>query len=555
MVPSMLTAALAGVFSHLTYFIRGEHQLYGTTYTQIFGVLYATAVAYLHLSWGAAWQEALVTVSLHAASYLVGLFSSLLLYRLVFHPLGAFPGPWGARISDLWLVLQLENNNKHIKLVELHEKYGPYVRIGPSTLSVIDPKSINIIHGPSSRCLKSGWYDHSHPNKSLQTSRDPIEHQQRRRLWSTAFGSKQLRGYEHRVRKYRQQLVDLLAERDGQPVDVTKWFNLYTYDVMGDLAFGEGFGCLEQGEYHWATQIMMETMDFIGIGLPTWLLRMILGVPGLKGAWFKFLNYCETRLVERMKVSFHRTFNFVGRLTKQTEPDVPDVSAALLAPFKGKEPGEEDQQWLAGDSRLIIVAGSDTTASTLVSLFYELAHRPEEVEKLRAELAPYVNEDGILGDFYDNEIGHLAHLNGAINEAMRLYPAVPSGVQRVTPPEGITVDGVFVPGNTTVINPVLAMGRSELSYKKPLEFIPERWYQQPELINDQSAFVPFNTGTYNCIGKPLALQNLRATVAHLVTTFDVKFAPGNAKKDLLKRSKDCFVLYQGELDLIFTRRK
>lgn len=102
---------------------------------------------------------------------------------------------------------------------------------------------------------------------------------------------------------------------------------------------------------------------------------------------------------------------------------------------------------------------SDTTASTLVSLFYELCHHPDEVEKLRAELAPVVNEHGRLGDFYDSDIGHLAHLNGAINEAMRLYPAVPSGVQRIMPPEGITVDGVSIPGNTTVINPVLAMGR------------------------------------------------------------------------------------------------
>ena len=109
--------------------------------------------------------------------------------------------------------------------------------------------------------------------------------------------------------------------------------------------------------------------------------------------------------------------------------------------------------------RCLSHADSDTTASTLVSLFYELAHRPDEVEKLRAELAPFVNMDGGLGDFYDSEIGHLGHLNGAINEALRLYPAVPSGVPRIMPPEGITVNGVSIPGNTIVINPTLAMGR------------------------------------------------------------------------------------------------
>ena len=301
MTSSILTAVLAGTLSHITYFHQGEHHLYGTAYLKLFVVVYSLAVAFLHAAWGAAWMEALVTVLLHVTSYLVGVFGSLLAYRLVFSPL-AFPGPWAARISSLWLPLQVRNSNRHIKLVELHDTYGPYVRIGPADLSIIDPKAIDVIYGPASPCKKGAFYDHSHPNNSLQTSRDPAEHQQRRRLWSGAFGSKRLRGYEQRIRKYRRKLVDGLVQMNGQPVNATKWFSLYSYDVMGDLAFGEGFESLERGEHHWAVQLILEVQDAVGLCLPIWLLRMVLAIPGLMTQWWKLLEYSEERLLERMNV-------------------------------------------------------------------------------------------------------------------------------------------------------------------------------------------------------------------------------------------------------------
>ncbi|PYH90165.1 cytochrome P450 [Aspergillus ellipticus CBS 707.79] len=536
MVPSMLTAALFGGLSHIFYFHRGEHHLLGTTYIQLFCTLSAATVAALHVAREAAWAEALATVAQHSASYLVGVYGSLLVYRLLLHPLGKFPGPWPARVSSAWLAFQIKNNNRHYKLLELHEKYGPYVRIGSSDLSVINPKAIDIIQG---RCVKTGWYDHSHPDKSLETSRDMSVHQQRRRIWSTAFGSKQLRGYEQRIRKYRKTLVDRLAGMNSQPVDASKWFSMYSFDVMGDLTFGAGFESLERGEDHWAIRLLIGTLVFAGAGFPMWLFRLLAAIPGLKGDFWKFLEYSEMRLVERMK----------------NKPDIPDISDSLLAPLKGKTTTTtEEQLWLRGDARLVIVAGSDTTSATLTGIFYELAQHPEEVRKLRAELAPYVDENEPRGEFRDSKISHLEHLNGVINEGLRLYPAVPSSLPRETPPEGVQVDGVYIPGSTSVVCPMFVMGRSELSYQKPLEFIPERWYQQPELIRDRSAFAPFTVGAYNCIGKPLALLNLRTTVARLVMSFDVEFAPGFEVESFGQQSKDMFTMHLGALDVIFRPR-
>lgn len=55
------------------------------------------------------------------------------------------------------------------------------------------------------------------------------------------------------------------------------------------------------------------------------------------------------------------------------------------------------------------------------------------------------------------------HLNGIINEALRLRPPVPSGVLRVTPPGGISYDNIYIPGGTTVSTPFYALGRCRFS--------------------------------------------------------------------------------------------
>ena len=100
---------------------------------------------------------------------------------------------------------------------------------------------------------------------------------------------------------------------------------------------------------------------------------------------------------------------------------------------------------------------SDTTASTLTSIFYELARFPETVSRLRNELKSLLD---VGEDISNSNLQYLSLLNGVINEALRLYP--PAGLlQRNTPAEGITIGQTFVPGNTTVFCPFFVTGRSE----------------------------------------------------------------------------------------------
>ena len=303
MIPLVHTAAaVAGTLSHVCYFSKGEHHFYGAIYLQVFAATYLAAVVALSQQ-GQPVGEAFAQVTQTAFFYLAGLYTSLLAYRSLFHPLNKFPGPFGARISNFWLSAHLKDGNAYQTVQQLHEKYGDFVRVGSSDLSIIHPQAVSTIYGHGSKCTKSAFYDLTRPMVSMQTLRVKALHDQRRRIWSPAFSDKALRGYEERIKTYRDKLIAQIGAFDGQPVNVSKWFNLYSFDVMGDLAFGTSFKMLETSEEHWAIKLLNEGMAPLSWMFPMWFFRLMTAVPGLMRDWWRFIGYCAERVDVRMNVS------------------------------------------------------------------------------------------------------------------------------------------------------------------------------------------------------------------------------------------------------------
>lgn len=80
---------------------------------------------------------------------------------------------------------------------------------------------------------------------------------------------------------YNKALIDPLGEHGGRPVNAAKWFNYYSYDVMGDLEFSKDFGMLKSGEQHFAVELLDDALSIQGLKLPTWIFRMLIAIPGL----------------------------------------------------------------------------------------------------------------------------------------------------------------------------------------------------------------------------------------------------------------------------------
>jgi cytochrome P450 len=131
-------------------------------------------------------------------------------------------------------------------------------------------------------------------------------------------------------------------------------------------------------------------------------------------------------------------------------------------------------------------------------------------------------------------------LEAVIQESLRIWPSVFFGSQRVTPPEGLDINGHFVPGNMIVHIPLFPLFRDPRNFVSPDEFIPERWTTRPELVRNRQAFIPFSTGSHSCAGKALAMMELRSVVGRVVAEFDVRLDEGTDVDAYFEGIKDHF---------------
>lgn len=186
-------AALLGVLFHLA--IR-PFEIDSRAWTLIFsyyGALAALSASYLTVA-GFDLSTALARTSLVGIAFIVGLVSSMIIYRGFLHRLRRIPGPFAARLSKLYHMLvaakTLQNN---LNVQKLHAKYGDFVRTGPREVSINRASAIKQIYGPPSGCMKGPWYSQVSDDVtkiSLNSIRDFELHRRRRRAWDRGLGFK-----------------------------------------------------------------------------------------------------------------------------------------------------------------------------------------------------------------------------------------------------------------------------------------------------------------------------------------------------------------------------
>lgn len=123
-------AAVAGVLSHVLYFIRGEHQKQALLLFKLFFWLPLVACLVLVQLFRMNVSHAVQSVAAITAAYTVSLWTSMIIYRSFFHRLHRFPGPPWAKTSKLYHAFQLGKRDNYRKLAGWHQTYGNFVRIG-----------------------------------------------------------------------------------------------------------------------------------------------------------------------------------------------------------------------------------------------------------------------------------------------------------------------------------------------------------------------------------------------------------------------------------------
>ena len=117
---------------------------------------------------------------------------------------------------------------------------------------------------------------------------------------------------------------------------------------------------------------------------------------------------------------------------------------------------DQMQKNLIGDAMLIVIAGSGPTAPAISAILLHLATRPDVVEKLRGELKDLDFTPGLTPH---SQLAKLELMEAVINEALRLHPPIRSGPERMTPPEGLQIGRIYIPGNIRLQTPLYTLHR------------------------------------------------------------------------------------------------
>ncbi|CAG8053445.1 unnamed protein product [Penicillium olsonii] len=441
-----------------------------------------------------------------------------IIWTLFLHPLSGYPGPRLAAITPLVHLLWDIQGKQHSVITSLHDKYGDVVRIAPNALAYRAASGWKEIYGHRKRGHKLFIKDPAlyapTPNgvNAIITAQEDV-HQRMRRLLTHAFSNKALMAQEEILQTYADMLIGKLQEIMGntssQRIDIASWFNFTTFDVIGDLAFGEPFGCLSNSKYHWWVLIILDAVKASAYLKVFWFYPFLL----------PFVKLLVPRdLIEKREKSFQLSVEKVRRrLARDTSR--PDFTSYILKHTKeglSMSPEEMD-----ANSAVFVLAGSETTAALLSGAVYLLTRNREKYERLVREIRGTFKEHA---DIKLAALFELPYLNAVLLESMRVYPPIPSMLPRIVPEGGAMINDRYVPASTSVSMSPYSTFHAAGHFKYPDTFIPERWLPETDEFKDdkRSAFQPYSWGPQNCLGQHLANAEMRLILAKLLWNFDIE---------------------------------
>lgn len=189
-----------------------------------------------------------------------------------------------------------------------------------------------------------------------------------------------------------------------------------------------------------------------------------------------------------------------------------------------------------------LAAGHETSAITLTYLYYELIKHPHLQDRLCEELATL--QPQIRWSSKDplklpaaKDIDALPFLQAVVMEVLRLHAPIPGMQPRVTPttPGGVSLGPLStphhyaaLPGNIRVSAMAYALHKSPEIFPAPATFNPDRWLSSSEeqLAEMQRHFWAFRSGGRMCIGRHLAMQEIKLTAAAVFTNFKMEIVKG-----------------------------
>ncbi|KAL1921940.1 uncharacterized protein VTP21DRAFT_10582 [Calcarisporiella thermophila] len=436
-----------------------------------------------------------------------------IVYEKFFSPLRHIPGPFHLRVTGLTTLLGVIKGNSYEYLKKLHEQYGPVVVYNPGCVSFTSPSALQQIlrkddfpKGPNYEKLQG-----SH-GEDIFTLTDKSRHKVLRRMLSPAFSISSLNMLETFFQSCMQELVEhVRAECQSQggeaAIDMYLLTQRLALDIIGETAFGTPFNLVSKGEHP----------------LPDNIRYLMQGA--MLESVFPFIRYIPVLngSKQEAEIDSHMRKIITDR-RNSADAKRTDILQLLLDAQDPEAQALTDNQ-VRAQVEIFLFAGSETTSGTLFFILLLLLRHKSVLARLLEEI------DRVLPDRScdipsHNAIKHLPYLNAVINEGLRVRPVTELGVIRhLTKPA--TVEGYHLPAGTNVIaNFPIAHKNKQIWGADAHEFKPERFLED----YPREAYMPFSSGTRNCIGKNFALMELRMALVTLLHCFEFEDIQGQPEE-------------------------
>jgi len=429
---------------------------------------------------------------------------SLLLYRHrtkpstipLLHPLSAF--------TSVPILIPTVLGRRNATIYRAHLRHGPFVRLSPTEISFSASTVLSTIYTSSP---KPPWYRifDNYGVAPMFATLLGREHAARRKVLAGPYSNGAVLKNPAIKLVAREELPVLLSgfsAAGGKKVEVWMTFNRLTMDFVTAFLLTRELGSrFLEGEDMQILRLYHSRRGYFGVSteLP-WLARWI--VPKrIHDANDRIEAWCRRLCERRLHGEGGEEVCIFDRLAAAAE--ITDLQAA---------------------SEMLdhIGAGHETTALALSSTLAALSARPELQKQLRRSLEPFVEaRDGWRlprGDGDGLEENSL--LNAMIKESLRLYTPIPGSQPRVVIRD-MDILGHFVPAGTVISAQAYSLHRDPTVWKQAERFMPERWLEG-DTTEMERAWWPFGSGGRGCIGRNLAMWEMRMVLAAIYANFETE---------------------------------
>ncbi|KAF2183530.1 cytochrome P450 [Zopfia rhizophila CBS 207.26] len=480
----------------------------------------------------------LVAVPVAAFAAYILYWIRLCIYRLHFHPLAHFPGPRLAAVTSWYeayyeIVLQGQYSRK---IGELHDVYGPILRVTPHELHIRDSRFFDEVYPKNLHVDKAGWDKRFGSEHSVMTTVNAAFHKRRRAALSPMFSRRSVLQFVHIIYRHIDTLSTRIREFESrkEPINLTHAFPALTGDIIMDYFFGFNYRQLKDPEFYSFHEA------FITIGGTGHVAAQF---PAL----FPIMNSIPDFITEKLQPAAKSLLKFkrdqweiIGRTLRGEEIKTNDAHKTIFQEILSSKlpPEDKSHRRLADEAQIVVGGGVETTAFALNIAAFHIINTPRIYERLHAEL---VNALPNRADLELTELEKLSYLKACIMEAVRMSYGLSARNPR-THNKPLQYKQYTIPAGTCIAMTIPDVSHDEEIFPESRTYIPERWLGEPKTrdgIPLERFMVSFGRGTRSCLGINLAWVELYLTLGMMFRRY--KFELFKADVSDVEMGHDFFI--------------